>query len=167
MTDFGLSPLATEAAVAQVHHAAIGTRDVETSLAFWRDGLGLEVLMDHGFEGPWPELFGATSTGLRSVFLGDPGRPDAGIVELVVLEGMVEPAPAAAGPATGFFLLSLYADLDTVLPRLARLGLGGPPVVAPVGPVRLAVLHDPNGVGVELMDAPAETAMASLTEAGK
>ena len=43
----GPSSLVTEAAVARVHHAAIGTRDVEASLVFWRDGLGFEVLMDH------------------------------------------------------------------------------------------------------------------------
>ena len=67
----------------------------------------------------------------------------------------------------GFFLLSLYADLDAVLPRLAGLGLGGEPVVAPVGPVRLAVVHDPNGVRVELMDTAAQANMASLTEVGE
>jgi glyoxylase I family protein len=157
----------TEAAVARVHHAAIGTRDVETSLVFWRDGLGFEVLMDHSFDGPWPELFGGSASTLRSVFLGDAGAPESGIVELVDLDGMAPPAEARPGPAAGFFLLSLFADLDAVLPRLAGLGLGGEPVVAPVGPVRLAVVHDPNGVRVELMDAAAQANMGSLTEAGE
>jgi len=59
-------------------------------------------------------------------------------------------------------LLSLYADLDEVLPRLAALGVGGEPVVEPLGPVRLAVVHDPNGVRVELMDDLARTNMATL-----
>ena len=59
--------------VAKVHHSAIATRDVEASLLFWRDGIGLEVLMDHEFEGPWPELFGARARILRSVFLGEAG----------------------------------------------------------------------------------------------
>jgi catechol 2,3-dioxygenase-like lactoylglutathione lyase family enzyme len=149
--------------VAKVHHAAIGTRDVEASLRFWRDGLGLEVLMDHRFDGPWPELFAATSASLRSVFLGDPTAPESGIVELVELEGMRPPVASPPEPTEGFFLLSLYADLDEVLPRLAALGTGGPPVIAPVGPVRLAVVHDPNGVRVELMDAAAAENMSSLT----
>ena len=138
--------------MAKVHHSAIVTRDVEASLVFWRDGLGLEVLMDHTFEGPWPELFGGDSATLRSVFLGEAGAPDGGIVELVATEGTAPPAPGASVPAEGFFLLSLYADLDVVLARLAALGVGGEPRVAPVGPVRLAVVHDPNGVPVELMD---------------
>src|SRR5580704_13894923 len=90
MTDSELS-LLTEAAVARVHHAAIGTCDVEASLSFWRDGLGFEVLMDHSFDGPWPELFGSAGTSLRSVFLGDPSEPESGIVELVELEGMAPP----------------------------------------------------------------------------
>jgi catechol 2,3-dioxygenase-like lactoylglutathione lyase family enzyme len=153
--------------VARVHHAAIGTRDVEASLVFWRDGLGFEVLMDHSFDGPWPELFGGSATTLRSVFLGDPGAPESGIVELVDLDGMAPPTEAGPGPAAGFFLLSLSADLDAVLPRLAGLGLGGEPVVAPVGPVRLAVVHDPNGVRVELMDMEAQANMGSLMVTGE
>ena len=114
---------------------------------------------------PGPSSSAARGTSLRSVFLGDPSGPESGIVELVELDGMAPPVDAASAPVAGFFLLSLYADLDAVLPRLAGLGLGGEPVVAPVGPVRLAVLHDPNGVRVELMDTAAQATMASLTEA--
>ncbi len=149
--------------MARVHHSAIGTRDIEASLIFWRDGLGLEVMMDHEFEGPWSTLFGGSATSLRSVFLGDPAASEAGVVELVDLEDMAPALPAGPGPTAGFFLLSLYADLDVVLPRLARLGVGGEPVVAPVGPVRLAVVHDPNGVRVELMDQAAQANMSSLS----
>ena len=56
--------------------------------------------------------------------------------------------------------MSLYADLDTVLPRLAALGVGGEPTLEPVGPVRLAVVHDPNGVRVELMDEVARDTLS-------
>ncbi len=149
--------------MAKVHHSAITTRDVEASLVFWRDGLGLEVLMDHTFEGPWPALFGTGSTTLRSVFLGEADAPDGGIVELVATDGIGAPERVGSGnPPEGFFLLSLYADLDAVLPRLAALGVGGEPVVESLGPVRLAVVQDPNGVLVELMDDVARTNMASL-----
>jgi glyoxylase I family protein len=148
--------------VAKVHHSAIVTSDVEASLGFWRDGLGFEVLMDETFVGPWPELFGATSPKLRSLFLGEGHEPDSGIVELVDIEGTAPAAEAAPGPGVGFFLVSLYADLDEVLPRLAALGLGGDPTVQAVGPVRLAVVHDPNGVRVELMDSPARANLAAM-----
>ena len=61
-------------------------------------------------------------------------------------------------------LLSLHADLDTVLPRLAALGVGGEPIVAAVGGVRLAVVRDPNGVQVELMDDVARRNLAALAD---
>jgi catechol 2,3-dioxygenase-like lactoylglutathione lyase family enzyme len=152
--------------VAKVHHSAIVTRDVETSLVFWRDGLGLEVLMDQSFEGPWPQLFSAASRQLRSVFLGEAGAPESGVVELVALEGVAPPRETARGAAQGFFLLSLYADLHVVLPRLAALGVGGEPTVEAVGPVRLAVVHDPNGVRVELMDEVARRNLNAMSEGG-
>jgi catechol 2,3-dioxygenase-like lactoylglutathione lyase family enzyme len=146
-----------------VHHSAIGTRDVASSLVFWRDGLGFEVQFDATFEGDWPGLFAATSTTLRSVFLGDPAVPDSGVVELVEVGEMAPPAEPGEGPAVGFFLLSLYADLDQVLPRLAALGVGGRPRLITVHGVRLAVVTDPNGVRVELMDSGARSNLARLS----
>ncbi len=151
--------------MAKLHHSAIATRDVEASLVFWRDGLGFEVVMDQTFEGPWPELFGGESTTLRSLFLGEAASPESGIVELVARDGTAPPCADAPGSPEGFMLLSLHADLDTVLPRLAALGVGGEPTVATVGPVRLAVVRDPNGVRVELMDDVARRNLATLAGA--
>ena len=67
----------------QLHHSALCVRDMDASLRFYRDGLGMAVLMDHTFEGDWPALFGASTDRLRSVMLGDPDAADAGVVELV------------------------------------------------------------------------------------
>ncbi len=141
-----------------VHHTAIVTSDVERSLNFWRDGLGLSVIFDQVFTGDWPSLFDAATDKLRSVFLGDPQAPDNGFVELVVFDN-AEPAPfRAAGPAPGFFLLSLNRDVDATLTRLAGLGftdgvrrIGVP---APGGEqVQMAVITAPDGVRVELIGA--------------
>ena len=122
--------------MARVHHSAIVVRDVDASLRFWRDGIGLAVMMDRSFDGDWPALFDAPGSTLRSVFLGDP-----------------------AGPAPGFFLLSLYLDVEAALERLAALGLGGPPrritVAGPRGAVvPMATVRDPDGVLVELIGQP-------------
>jgi glyoxylase I family protein len=97
---------------------------------------------------------------LRSIFLGDPARPDSGIVELVQFEGHAEPAAPVGPPAEGFFLLSFFVtDLDAVLGRLAGLGLGGEArrisVPAPGGAVPMATVRDPDGVLVELIGTPA------------
>ena len=54
--------------MAHVHHSAVVTRDVDASLRFYRDGLGLEVLMDHEFDGDWSTLFDAPTDRLRLRF---------------------------------------------------------------------------------------------------
>jgi glyoxylase I family protein len=142
-----------------LHHAAVCTDDVERSLTFYRDGLGLDVLMDHEFDGDWPRLFGAPDARLRSVFLGDAGTPDAGVVELVAFSSRLADAPALpTEPATGFFLLSFFVDdLEVTLAHLADLGFTHEPrrieVPGPHGPVGMATVRDPQGVLVELIDA--------------
>ncbi|MCU0310852.1 MAG: VOC family protein [Acidimicrobiales bacterium] len=137
-----------------IHHTAICTRDVDESLRFWRDGLGFDLLMDEHFDGDWPTLLHAPSTSLRSVFLGRPGH-DAGIVELVDL-GLVGPPGSAVDPPThGFLLVSLMADVDDALGRLAALGLGGTPRRTTTRGVEMAVVTDPDGVLVELIGVEA------------
>ncbi len=100
------------------------------------------------------------------MFLGDPSAPDAGVVELVAFVAELEPGDAwaspaavdAAPPVSGFFLLSVYVDVDEVLGRLAALGLGGEPrritVPGPGGDVTMATVRDPDGVLVELIGPP-------------
>jgi catechol 2,3-dioxygenase-like lactoylglutathione lyase family enzyme len=139
-----------------VHHCAICTADVERSLRFWRDGLGLRELFDHTFIGDWPELFGAKSDRLRSIFLGDPQSPDSGIVELVELAGADAASPTSSAPRHGFFLLSLQRDVDATLPGLAALGFTDGvrriTMPAPAGKtVPMAVIAAPDGVLVELI----------------
>jgi glyoxylase I family protein len=145
--------------MSHVHHSAISVRDVDASLRFYRDGLGLQVLMDHEFDGDWRTLFDAPSDRLHSAFLGDPDSPDAGIVELVAFAGDVTgddgDAPKPAPPRPGFFLLSFFVDVDATLNRLAAVGLDGPVrrihVPAPGGDVEMATVRDPDGVLVELV----------------
>lgn len=154
--------------MAVIHHSAICVRDVETSLRFWRDGLGFAVVMDERFTGDWPTLLRVPSTSLRAVFLGDPANSAAGIVELVDL-GEVPDGPGAVGasaPASsGFLLLSVMTDLDAALARLRELGLGGTPRRIEVAGVAMAVVVDPDGVAVELVDTPAVRNLEQMTPA--
>ncbi|HXO81168.1 MAG TPA: VOC family protein [Mycobacterium sp.] len=139
-----------------VHHTAIVTTDVERALSFWRDGLGLTVLFDHVFTGDWPTLFDATSDTLRSIFLGDLAAPDTGIVELVVFDDPAPEGESTAGPAAGFFLISLNREVEPTLRRLADLGFADDArqiaVPAPHGKqVQMAVVTAPDRVRVELI----------------
>ena len=139
-----------------VHHSAICTSDVTQSLRFWRDGLGLRELFDFEFTGDWPELFGAKSDQLRSIFLGDPQTPEAGIVELVEFAGADDQLPVLSAPRHGFFLLSFQREVDETLSALAALGFSDGvrriSVAAPGGKsVAMAVITAPDGVLVELI----------------
>ncbi len=148
---------------ARVHHSAIVVHDLDSSLRFYRDGIGLEVLMDHVFDGDWRTLFDAPSNTLRSVFVGDHRNADAGVVELVVFDGEAPTPAGRAGGSTagaGFFLLSFYVDVDAVLERLVALGFGPARRIdqpSPTGPVAMASLLDPDGVRIELVGVPAGT----------
>ena len=127
-------------------------RDLEASLRFYRDGLGLDVLQDRQVDGDWPALFGAPGRRVRAVFLGDAGVPDDhdGVLELNVFDGDVPDGPPPAPPMTGFFLLSFFVDIEATLSRLAALGLGGPPrrvsQSTPRGTITLATVRDPDGL---------------------
>ncbi|OBH37625.1 hypothetical protein A5690_05615 [Mycobacterium intracellulare] len=135
------------------------TADVDASMRFWRDGLGFTELFDYTFTGDWPTLFGATTDRLRSIFLGDVNAPDAGIVELVQLDGARQAPLQQDAPAFGFFLLSLQCDVDATLATLATLGFDEGvrriDMPAPGGKkVAMAVITAPDGVRVELIGPP-------------
>ncbi|OBG59165.1 hypothetical protein A5680_00975 [Mycobacterium sp. E2989] len=139
-----------------MHHSAICTSDVERSLRFWCEGLGLSQLMDYDFVGDWPGLFGAGSDRLRSVFLGDPQTSGSGFVELVEVAGALEALPDSTALRHGFMLLSLQREVDETLAALAALGFTDGvrriDVVAPDGrTVAMAVIEAPDGVLVELI----------------
>ena len=146
------SLLASCAVTGGIHHSVVVVRDLEASLRFYRDGLGLDVLQDRQVEGDWPDLFDAPSRRVRAVFLGDPGVPDdhAGVLELNVFDGDVPEGPLPAPPRTGFFLLSFFVDVEVTLSRLAALGLGGPPrrvsQSTSGGTITLAAVRDPDGI---------------------
>ncbi|MGH9275444.1 MAG: VOC family protein [Acidimicrobiales bacterium] len=151
--------------MSRVHHSAICVTDVEASLRFWRDGLGFAVVMDERFEGDWPTLLQAPSTSLRAVFLGDPKHPASGIVELVDLGPVAAPPEAPTSARAGVLLLSIITDVTAALERLADLGLGGTPRRIDVSGIAMAVVTDPDGVLVELVDAGAAANLDRLTQA--
>lgn len=151
-------------AMTKVHHSAICARDIDWSLRFWCDGLGFEVLFDHEFPGDWPTLFSVSSTSLRSVFLGDPEAPDAGIVELVDFHEQFHPPPTTS-PTRGFLLLSVFTDVEAALTRLRELRFGGDSRQIHASGVRMAVVRDPDGVLVELIDTGAADNLDRLTQA--
>jgi catechol 2,3-dioxygenase-like lactoylglutathione lyase family enzyme len=139
-----------------IHHTAVIVRDLRTSLQFYCDGLGLDVLQDRRVDGDWPGLFGVPCRGLRAVRLGHPRLPDvqAGVLELNAFDGDVPPGPVPSKPTTGFFLLSFFVDVEATLSRLEALDLGGLPrrvsLALPDGPISMATVRDPDGLVILL-----------------
>jgi catechol 2,3-dioxygenase-like lactoylglutathione lyase family enzyme len=142
--------------VALLDHTGLCPADMETSLHFYRDGIGLDVLFDFTMEADLAPLLGRPTTQVRAVFLGSPGNPQAGTLELLDL-GQPEFADAPTGggvPHRGLFLLSFQVDVTDVIARLRRLGLGGQPRIMKARKGSAATVVDPDGVTVELLDAP-------------
>ena len=142
--------------MARIHHSAVCTTDIDTSLRFWRDGMGFDVLMDHRFEGDWQHLFDGPSNTLRSIFLGDPADSESGILELVefIDADPLERSSAHHNATVGFFLVSVFTPLDEARERLEAAGFGIEREITVSG-VRMAVARDPNGVLIELVDRDA------------
>jgi len=138
-----------------IHHTVLAVRDLEQSLRFYRDGIGLEVLQDRIVEGDWPGLFGAPSRALHAVFLGDSSTPDvySGVLELNVFDADLGAAPTEQAHY-GLSLISYFVDVEATLARLDGLGLGGEPArieqPTPNGSITIATVRDPDGVTVLL-----------------
>ena len=126
-------------------------------MRFYRDGVGLDLLMDREVEGDWPTLFEGPSRRLRVVFLGDHNVPDvsSGMLELNAFIGGEVPARQPVGPpSAGLFMVSFFVDVEATLKRLAEMGMGGAPrrveQPTPTGPIVIATVRDPDGVVVLL-----------------
>jgi len=143
--------------VRPVHHTGLCPADLDLSLRFYVQGIGLEVLFDVTMSTDLEPLLGERTSSVRTVFLGNPDLPEAGALELLDLgTGRVqheEPAPGVA--RRGLFLLSFQVPVEPALQRLAELGLGGSPrrMPTPAGGL-VATVADPDGVVVELLDQP-------------
>ena len=139
------------------HHVGICPADLDASLRFYRDGLGLSVLVDTVLKTDLEPLLGTRTSSVRTVFLGDPQRPDVGIVELLDLgDGVAASQDRPPGaPRRGVFLLSFQLPVEPALDRLRALGFGGTPRRIPVpGGGIAATVVDPDGTVVELLDQP-------------
>jgi catechol 2,3-dioxygenase-like lactoylglutathione lyase family enzyme len=114
----------------RIHHVNIRTKDLDASIAFYRDALGLRLgeRPDFGFPGAWPY---------------DEDKPAVHLNEAVE-------APSTA--ASAFDHVAFFTDdLDAVLARLDDMGVhtyGLRPL--PDGHIRQCFMKDPNGISVEI-----------------
>lgn len=138
-----------------INHAAICPLDIDASLRFYIEGLGLELLFDVTLEADLKPLLGESTSKVRTVFLGSKDTPDVGALELIDFfdDRIADDPPRTGLSQRGAYLLSFVVPVQSTLDRLADLGLGGPPrtIPTPNGGVAATVV-DPDGVVVELLD---------------
>ncbi len=143
------------ASVTGFFHGGITVSDMDRSLAFYRDGLGLETAFDRILDGPYlPVVLGLEFTHIRAVYLHIPG---GGFVELLEYVG-IERMSAASRPCDyGAGHLCLYVDdVAAMHARLVAFGFNARSaevVDITAGPntgARSCYMTDPDGYAVEL-----------------
>jgi catechol 2,3-dioxygenase-like lactoylglutathione lyase family enzyme len=151
------SPRAGHGEVIGFFHAAVTVGDLDRSLAFYRDALGLELRSRRDVREDYiPRIIGREFTMVRQAFLGVPGS-DSG-VELLEYVG-IERRPQTyepVDPGSGHFAL-IVDNIHAVDARLRAAGYRArstAPIEITGGPYRgsFAIYFiDPDGHPVELI----------------
>jgi lactoylglutathione lyase len=145
----------TTAVITGLFHGGITVSDMDRSLVFYRDGLGLEIEYDTMLGAPYLKtVLNLAFDGIRAVYVRVPG---GSFIELLEYQG-IETMPAASRPCDpGSGHLCLYVDdLAEQFDRLTALGFRArstAPVDITAGPnqgARTCYFRDPDGYSVEV-----------------
>jgi glyoxylase I family protein len=131
-------------------HVCIAVSDMEASLPFYRDLLGLSVFFDVELDGPSMEVV-TGEPGARGRMVG--GMLGGTVVEL--LEFAHRSFDAAAEPMLGYTNISLSVrDLDTALAAVTAAGIQPEQQPVEIGGVRMFFVRDPDGTPIEFVSYP-------------
>jgi lactoylglutathione lyase len=144
-------------------HGGITVSDMEASLAFYRDGLGLPVTVDAMRDTPYlHETLAVPFSAIRYVLLSVPGTPGS-FVELLEYQGVERMAAAArpCDPGSGHLCLRVR-DATAAFARMVALGYrsrSSRAVDVDSGTNaggKIAYFADPDGYWIELLERPAD-----------
>lgn len=148
--------MTTSGSVTGFFHGGVTVSDMDRALAFYRDGLGLEVEFDRVFDAPYLKtVLGLDFDRLRAVYLR---IPSGGFIELLEYAG-IERLPAAARPCDpGAGHLCLFVDdIEGVFSRLVGHGFSARSAAivditsGPNEGSRVIYMLDQDGYAVELL----------------
>jgi glyoxylase I family protein len=131
-------------------HVCIAVSDMEASLPFYRDVLGLGVFFDVELEGPSMEVV-TGEPGARGRMVG--GMLGGTVVEL--LEFAHRNLRATAEPMLGYTNISLSVrDIDEALAAVTAAGYEPEQQPVEIGGVRMFFVRDPDGTLIEFVSYP-------------
>ena len=131
-------------------HVCIGVSDMDRSLDFYRDVLGMDVVFDVELEGPSMESVTGRS-GARGRMVG--GLIGGAVIELLALGDEPTGRP---GPRIGYTNISFRCDdLDATYDQALELDQRPQQEPVEIGGVRMFFLTDPDGTPIELIELPA------------
>ncbi|MDQ8043907.1 MAG: VOC family protein [Solirubrobacteraceae bacterium] len=137
-------------------HAGVTVKDMETSLRFYRDGLGLEIVEERDTSGTAWDVWNLQGDYTKVRFLAVPNTDV--IIELFEFVGLERHSASARPCDYGAGHFCLYTD-DTaaVYARMQALGFGGRSDVitltsGPHAGRKIVYLIDPDGYHVEIYE---------------
>ena len=141
------------------HHTGIQVTDLDTSLEFYSDLLGLELVLRWNRQAPYIEEFsGYPGVDMHGAILRLPNSDS--ILEILEYRNVERQAidPATANPGTAHLAFRVD-DCDSLYERLTSMGVGSVsrPVTPTIGPNkggRTVMMLDPDGFRIELMQPP-------------
>lgn len=134
------------------------TANLDKTVAFYRDGLGLDVQGAPANADTNPALrnmFGLPDASLRWM-IGRPGGMRTGVEMVEITKADGKPLDRRMQDSGAFTLVAIVRDLDAAFSKLKQLGApvvtrGGAPIAVPAGSkARAVIVKDPDGHFVEL-----------------
>ncbi len=147
--------------VTALPNVGLHVSDLERSLPFYRDALGMSIVVDSGWvDDPALLALSATPGGALRIVNLTTGSGRGATITLVQVRG-IERRPAPGGEFHDPGTMHLAFEVDDLDTALARLSAAGTDVVAAPGEVsgggaghaRVAFLRDPDGFFIELVHA--------------
>jgi catechol 2,3-dioxygenase-like lactoylglutathione lyase family enzyme len=147
--------------------------DLDKSIEFYRDGIGLVLLAEDEAVSPYAQLLGSTDGLVQVAQLADPNSVEVNILELSRWVN-ASPTQRLSGLPRGPFMIGFQCDYDDVMGRLRSKGyheIGERIVDIPASSVseggtgKVGFVEDPDGTVVLLLSENFPTPSAQLRPA--
>jgi catechol 2,3-dioxygenase-like lactoylglutathione lyase family enzyme len=134
-------------------------RDIEKSLKFYRDILGLVVFKREMEEGPFTDEFLAIkNVKVESIKLKIPNEPNGSAIELLQYYSHPDdavtqfPEPISSNKLASAHFSFTVKDIESLYNRIMAAGYvcNSAPLLAPHGRVKTMYCHDSDGISVEI-----------------